>query len=201
MNKNEVIKNFNLNKEECRIIDFFIFELNKTNLYLNLVGKSTMLDPWDRHICDSLQLTQYIKSKYSTILDLGTGAGIPGMILAIIGYKKITMVESKTKKTEFIKKFVVKYGLKTKIVNTRIETLKLKQHNYIICRALAPLGNILNYALFFSNNKTTLVLLKGKNVKKEIIEARKKFSFIYRLCKSKSSGGGFVLIINNFSKK
>ena len=60
-----------------------------------------MLNPWDRHICDSLQLTQYIKSKYSTILDLGTGAGIPGMILAIIGYKKITMVESKTKKTEF----------------------------------------------------------------------------------------------------
>ena len=114
MNKNEVIKNFNLNKEECRIIDFFIFELNKTNLYLNLVGKSTMLNPWDRHICDSFQLTQYIKSKYSTILDLGTGAGIPGMILAIIGYKKITMVESKTKKTEFIKKFVVKYGLKTK---------------------------------------------------------------------------------------
>ena len=105
------------------------------------------------------------------------------------------------KTTEFIKKFITKHGLRARVINTRIELLKLNKYNYIICRALTPLEGILNYSLLFSNNKTTLVLLKGKNVKKEIIEARKKFSFKYTLNKSKSSGGGFVLTIKSFSKK
>ena len=65
------------------------------------MGKSTLANPWDRHVCDSLQIMSFIKNKNSSILDMGTGAGFPGIVLSILGYKNITMVESKKKKTEF----------------------------------------------------------------------------------------------------
>ena len=79
MIKEDVIKIFNLKKAETIALNQFISELKKINSSRNLVGKSTLLNPWDRHICDSLQIMFFIKNKNSSILDMGTGAGIPGI--------------------------------------------------------------------------------------------------------------------------
>ena len=200
MKKKDVIKIFNLKKAETTALNQFILELKKTNTIKNLVGKTTLKNPWDRHICDSLQIMLFIKNKNSSILDMGTGAGFPGIVLSILGYKNITMIESRKKKTEFVKQIIEKLELKAKVINSRIENTQLPPFQYITSRALASLEKLLNYSLFFSNHKTRLVFLKGKNVNKEIIAAKKKFYFDNKVYKSKSSGGGFVVRIKDFKR-
>ena len=106
MNKEDVVKIFKLKKVEITTLNQFVSELKQANSLRNLVGKSTLLNPWDRHICDSLQIMPLIKNKNSTILDMGTGAGLPGIVLSILGYKNITMVDSRKKKTEFVKQII-----------------------------------------------------------------------------------------------
>ena len=197
MIKEDVIKIFNLKRAETIALNQFILELKKINSSKNLVGKSTLLNPWDRHICDSLQIMSFIKNKNSSILDMGTGAGLPGIVLSILGYKNITMIDSRKKKTEFVKQIIEKLGLKAKIINSRLEDMQLPPFQYITSRALASLDKLLNYSLFFSNDKTRLIFLKGKNVNKEILEAKKKFFFDYKIYESKSSGGGFVVKIKD----
>ena len=198
MIKEDVIKIFNLKKVEIIALNQFISELKKINSSRNLVGKSTLLNPWDRHICDSLQIMSFIKNKSSSILDMGTGPGLPGIVLSILGYKNITMIDSRKKKTEFVKQIIEKLGLKAKIINSRLEDMQLPPFQYITSRALASLDKLLNYSLFFSNDKTRLIFLKGKNVNIEILEAKKKFFFDYKIYESKSSGGGFVVKIKDF---
>ena len=201
MNKNNIIKFFGLTDNEVKKIDWFIDEIKKTNKITNLVGSSTLNNAWDRHICDSLQLSPLIKNKKSSILDMGTGAGLPGMALAILGYTNITMVDSKTKKISFVEHALSKLNLQAKTVNERLENIDLPQFSFITSRALAPLNRLINYSLVFSNKNTTLVFLKGRNVKSEIIEAKKKYFFNYKTQKSKSSGGGVIIIIKDFKKK
>ena len=201
MTKEEVIKVFNLKEAEIAALEQFILELKKINFSRNLVGRSTLINPWDRHICDSLQVMPFIEKKNNTILDMGTGPGLPGVILSILGFKNITMVDSRNKKTAFVKHIIEKLELKAKVIHSRLEELRLSPFNYITSRALASLDKLLNYSLYFSNHNTTLIFLKGKNVNKEINEAKKKFFFDYKIFESKSSGEGFIVKINNFIKK
>ena len=200
MDKKEVIKKFGISGTEIKILDKYILELKKTNKLFNLVGRSTLLKVWDRHIADSLQITQLIKNKNSTILDMGTGAGLPGLVLAICGYRNITMIDSKTKKIEFLKNVIKKLNLEAATISNRIENTKLKPFEYITSRAMAPLSELLNYSLLFSNKNTTLVFLKGRNVNIEIIQAKKTFSFSYKIFKSLSCGKGNMIKINSLKK-
>ena len=84
MDKKSVIKNYNLNKRQIDLIDIYILKLKKSNEIHNLVGSSTVDVAWDRHINDSLQLSNYILKRNASVVDLGTGAGLPGLILSLI---------------------------------------------------------------------------------------------------------------------
>ncbi len=201
MTKEEVIKNFNIKGCEKTLLERFLIDLKENNKHTNLVGRSTMANPWDRHICDSIQLAPIIKKKESRILDMGTGPGFPGLVLAIIGYKNVTLVDAKKKKVDFLMKTIKKLDLKTKPIQGRLENIRLRSFEFIVSRALAPLEKLLNYSLFFWNKNTTLLFLKGKNVMNEIVEAKKSFYFNYNIIDSKSSGNGFVVKIKNFKKK
>ena len=117
MKKKEIIDNFGLDSTKIKLMEALLLEIGHTNKTTNLVGKSTLTNPWDRHICDSLQITQFIKNKNSSILDMGTGAGLPGVILSIMGYQNITMVDSKQKKIDFIKSFLLKHKLESIAIN------------------------------------------------------------------------------------
>ena len=89
MDKSAVIKKYNLNRKQIDLIDSYIIKLTKSNQIHNLVGPSTIDVAWDRHINDSLQLSEFILKKNASIIDLGTGAGLPGVILHIFGYSNI----------------------------------------------------------------------------------------------------------------
>ena len=185
---------------QIELIDKYLEKLKASNQIHNLVGPSTINISWDRHINDSLQLAKFISKKNSSIIDLGTGAGIPGLILYIFGYKNILLIDSKMKKINFIKEFSIEQNIATKCICTRVEKIKNQKFDFIISRAFAPLTKLLDYSLLFTKKNTSLLFLKGRNVKKEISEAKKHFRFNCELSNSRSLGGGFVLKIDKFNK-
>ena len=200
MDKNTVIKNYNLKKRQIDLIDKYLQKLKDSNKTHNLVGPSTIDISWDRHINDSLQLSKFIFKKNSSIIDLGTGAGLPGIILYIFGYTNILLIDSKMKKINFIKEFASEQNFQIKTICTRVEKIKNLKFDFIICRAFAPLIKLLDYSRFFTKKNTSLLFLKGRSVMKEIEDAKKSFSFKYDLYPSKSEGDGFVLKINKYKK-
>ena len=145
-------------------------------------------------------MSEFILKKNASIIDLGTGAGLPGIILHIFGYKNILLVDSKMKKINFIKEFAYEQNLVIKTICTRVEKIKNQKFNFIICRAFAPLVKLLDYSRFFTKKNTSLLFLKGRSVKKEIHDAKKFFSFEYDLYPSQSEGDGYVLKINKYNK-
>ena len=200
MDKNSVINKYNLGKKQIDLIDSYIHKLKISNQIHNLVGPSTIDVAWDRHINDSLQLSDFILKKNASIIDLGTGPGLPGVILHIFGYTNILLIDSKMKKINFIKEFAHENSFEIKTICTRVEKIKNQKFDYIICRAFAPLIKLLDYSRFFTKKNTSLLFLKGRSVMKEIEDAKKSFSFKYNLYPSKSEGGGFVLKINKYKK-
>ena len=200
MDKASVIKKYNLNKRQIDLINNYIKKLRNSNKEYNLVGSSTIENIWDRHINDSLQLSEFILKKNSSVIDLGTGAGLPGVILSFFGYTNILLIDSKMKKINFIKEFASENKIEIKTICTRVEKIKNQQFDFVICRAFAPLTKLLDYSLFFTKKNTSLLFLKGRNVKNEIKDAQKIYSFKYSLFPSKSVGGGFVLKINKYKK-
>ena len=201
MDKEEIISYLNLSRNHVEKIDFFIQKICNHNRHTNLVGKSTLENIWDRHILDCLQLSKHIVNKKSKILDLGTGAGLPGVLLSIIGFKNIIMVESAKKKTDFIKGVISDLSINARIQNNRIEKIKVVKQETIVSRALAPLSKLLTYALLHSEKNTTLLFLKGRSVNSEIDLAMKSFNFDLKKFHSISGGDGYILQINNFIKK
>jgi 16S rRNA (guanine527-N7)-methyltransferase len=201
LSKADIVSEFVLNKTQVDKLDFYLSSIIKHNKHTNLIGKSTIENIWDRHVLDCLQLTKHITNKKLRIIDLGTGAGLPGILLSITGYQKILMVDSVKKKTDFVRKIIKDLSLTAKIQNKRIENPPTSQHDIVVSRALAPLVKLLTYARLYSNKNTTSLFLKGKNAISEIDIASKKFFFEFEKIKSLSSDEGCILKINNIKVK
>ena len=201
MGKPDIVSEFVLNKTQVDKIDFYLSSIIEHNKHTNLIGKSTIENIWDRHVLDCLQLTKYIINKKLKILDLGTGAGLPGVLFSIVGYQKVLMVDSVKKKTDFVRKIIKELSLTAKIQNKRIEKSPTSQHDIIVSRALAPLVKLLTYARMYSNKNTTSLFLKGRNATSEIDIASKVYFFEFEKIKSLSSDDGCVLKINNIRNK
>ena len=107
LNKENLIKSaYSLSEAQELKLQNLIDELKIWNLHTNLVGKSTLINPWNSHILDSIQISNLIKNKNSSILDMGTGAGFPGLVLAIMDYKKVNLIDSNGKKFVSLSMFV-----------------------------------------------------------------------------------------------
>ena len=201
MSKADIVSEFVLNKTQVDKLDFYLSSIIKHNKHTNLIGKSTIENIWDRHVLDCLQLTKHITNKKLRIIDLGTGAGLPGILLSITGYQKILMVDSVKKKTDFVRKIIKDLSLTAKIQNKRIENPPTSQHDIVVSRALAPLVKLLTYARMYSNKNTTSLFLKGRNVISETDIAAKVYFFEFEKIKSLSSDDGCILKINNIKNK
>jgi 16S rRNA (guanine527-N7)-methyltransferase len=173
---------------------------------INLISNSTLESIWGRHILDSAQLYKYTSNIKGNILDFGSGAGFPGLILAMMGNENINAVESDQKKCIFIKEVASLSNTKINIHNSRIEKLKFINPELITARALAPLEKLIKYIENYMKQGDdlkpilpNLLFLKGKNYKQEILELKKTRSFDVTIFPSISDEYGKILYIKDIS--
>ena len=138
------------------------------NLNMNLIGKSTIDDFDQRHFLDCIQIHEYMTEKNKLTIDLGTGAGLPGVLLSIIGYKNIHLVEKSPKKSAFLESCKLRLGLDCTIHNKPLAEVSLSNVQYIVARAFAPISKILNFTKQMVTDQTQYVLLKGRSYLEEL---------------------------------
>jgi len=200
LEKKEIIKKFKLNDNQLIGIENYLKQLIKFNTHTNLVGKSTLENPWINHVLDSLQILPHIKNKQKSILDMGSGAGLPGAILNICGCKNVTLVDSNGKKINFLKNLNNELEVSFKVILGRLENIGTLGFDIITSRALANLDKLLTYSQKFIKKNTVLIFLKGKAVNEELIDAQKNWTFILEKHQSFSDERGTLLIIKNLKK-
>lgn len=200
MDKEKILKTFSINEKQRCDLEKYLKLLSEYNSHTNIVGKSTLEDPWKSHILDSLQLLYFIEKKSLSILDMGTGAGLPGCVLNIAGCLNVTLVDSNQKKINFLKLVKKEIMLTTNIALSRLENINDQKFDIITSRALANLTKLLSYSQKFLKKNTVLMLLKGKTVNEEIVSAKKNWKFSFVKHKSISDERGSILIIKNIKK-
>ena len=175
--------------------------LAAANAQMNLVGPSALEDFWGRHFLDSAQLANLAPQARSWA-DLGTGAGFPGLVLAILlkdrADAQVHLVESQAKKCRFLSEVAQVLGLPVKVHNARAETLRIKV-DVVTARACAPLQRLLGYADPFFRRGALGLFLKGEGVDLEISEARRAWRFKSEVKPSASDERGRILWISELS--
>ena len=142
--------------------------LIKENAYMNLIGKSTIENLDERHLLDCLQIVKYLPQYEKPLMDVGTGAGLPGIILSIIGFKNLHLVEKSPKKSLFLEKCKSQLGLNCVIHNKSITEISNLNVDFITARAFASIEKILLMTKKLINKKTKFILLKGRSYLTEL---------------------------------
>ena len=198
------IKKFNVSRETIEKLNKYKDFLVSSNKVLNLIGKTTENHIFSRHFTDSAQIYDLIEDK-SEIIDLGSGAGFPGVILKILmDYNKIdgniTLIEKSPKKCKFLQDLIDKLDLTIKIVNLKIENFKLNKISTIVSRAFKNTVETIDI-LFKNNDKIeSVILLKGKTYQQELEDAKKKYTFNVEKFRSITSDESFILKITNIKR-
>lgn len=150
-------------------LEHYVDFLRTENRRQNLVSAFTLDDVWSRHIVDSAQVVQHAPDA-ETWLDIGTGAGFPGLIIAALHPAAVTMVESRSLRVDFLKRAagILQLPNRTTIICDRVERLAPRTHDVISARACAPLHRLLDLGIRFAAPETRWVLPKGRNATAEL---------------------------------
>lgn len=163
---------------------------------MNLVGPSALQAFWGRHAFDSAQLLA-IEPAAARWLDVGTGAGLPGLVLAILGRGRpgmtVQLVESLTKRVTFLHEVVHRLDLPATVVHGRVEAAPVQAVEVVTARAVAPLPRLLEHTAHLLRGGATGLFLKGRNVEAEVDEALQSWRFDYALSPSQSDPEGRIL--------
>lgn len=168
---------------------------------INLVSQKSLNDLWRRHMLDSAQLFSYLENIEKPIIDLGSGAGFPGLVLAVMGLKDIHLVESDNRKCTFLQEVSAQTNAHVTIHNIKIEKMAAIHAGAVIGRALAPLESLLGYATPLLADDGFCVFLKGQKVEEELTLCQKNWMMQIQRNDSLSDPTGVILKIDNVSRK
>tara|TARA_B100001057_G_C22642767_1_gene868913 strand:- start:360 stop:971 length:612 start_codon:yes stop_codon:yes gene_type:complete len=201
MQEQEVIK---ILKEDLKFIDqsidklkMFEEELLKVNKKYNLIAKSTENIIWSRHILDSAQLIKYIDFKKGSLSDLGSGAGFPGIVLAIYNQNfnfHVKLYEKSPIKRNFLNEIIGKLKINATLFSNVFDG-KIES-DYIVSRAFKKLDKIIQVSREMSKKPHKLIILKGQNAQEEVNKAFKIYKYSYKLEESMSDKKSKILVAN-----
>jgi len=194
-------KKFNVSREtieKLKIYHKYLIEKNKT---LNLIGKNTEKSIFSRHFKDSAQIYDLI-DKNIDIVDIGTGAGFPGIIVKILMENNnlignMILIEKSPKKSQFLQDLCIKLDLKVKIENKRLENYNFSKISTVISRAFKSTLKTIDILYRNKEKIKELVLLKGKTYQQEIDQAKKKYTFELEKFRSITSNDSSIVKITN----
>ena len=160
---------------------------------INLVSRQSLTDVWRRHFLDSAQLFDLIPRNAQSLLDIGSGAGFPGLVLAILGATNVHLVESDQRKSTFLREVSRETATDVTIINARIESISPQVFDVVTSRACAALDVLLNYSRPYLGPETVCLFPKGQSVEEELTTAKKRWHMRYMLVQSTSDSAGKIV--------
>ncbi|MCW5729568.1 MAG: 16S rRNA (guanine(527)-N(7))-methyltransferase RsmG [Alphaproteobacteria bacterium] len=190
----------NVSRETLARLEIYAALLRRWQNAINLVGPATLDDIWRRHFLDSWQVLPLAPPGAHRWADLGSGAGFPGMVLAILGVPEMHLVESDGRKCAFLGEVARETGTKVQIHRARIETLAPLAADIITARALAPLERLLLWSHRHAAPGATCLFLKGREVERELTLASESWTLQLRRHPSRSDPAGIVLEVKGLHR-
>lgn len=193
----EFAQRVGVSRETLERLKIFARLLKDWNARHNLVSARSLEDVWSRHMWDSAQLAHFVPSNAASLVDLGSGAGFPGLVLAALlrDRLEVTLYEATRKKAEFLRSAADQMALTVNIRNMRIEDEASWPAHVVTARALAPLSLLLGHAQKFCAKGTVCLFLKGQSVAAELTEARKSWRMNVSQHQSATDPSGVILEI------
>lgn len=193
-----------VSRETFSRLELYAALLVKWNPKINLVAKSTIEGLWARHIHDSVQFFDLIDENSQKWVDIGSGGGFPGIVLAIMAADlaqkpEVILVESDQRKAVFLRTVLRETGVSAKVLTSRIEETPALNADILTARALADLKTLLNFTNCHLSKNGTAIFAKGVNWKKELAEARKTWCFDCEVVKSKTDKDAVILKIRGLA--
>ena len=197
MTPDQVGERLTVSRETIDKFQAYLTLLEKWQRRINLVSNSTLSDAWQRHILDSGQLAAHYPPQTKHILDVGSGAGFPGLVLAIMGGVTVDLVESDQRKAVFLSTVIRELGLPAKVHNQRIETMPNLRPDVITARALASVPKLLNLIEIQLHPDCACLFLKGASVEDELTNLQSYSTMVATTYPSLSGSTGVVLELKN----
>jgi len=182
-------------------LDAFAALLREESLRHNLVSKASLDQLWLRHFADSAQLLPFAPSPAATWLDLGSGAGFPGLVVAALHAGPVTLVEERRLRADFLHRAAETLAVRVKILATRAERLPRRPFDVISARAFAPLPHLLDLGTAFSTTNSVWVLPKGRNAERELEALDPSWQGEFRLEPSVTDPEARIIVANGVGKQ
>jgi 16S rRNA (guanine527-N7)-methyltransferase len=193
----------NVSRETLQRLETYAGLLVKWQAKINLVGPATLPDLWRRHFLDSAQLLPLLPAATGTLADLGSGAGFPGLVLAIMTDWRVHLLDSDQRKCAFLRQVALDCGVLDRVTihARRIEQVTGLLADVVTARACAPLGELLDLAEPFIGEKGTGLFLKGAQAEEELTQAQRRWTMRLDRRDSISDPAGKLLIVSQLKRK
>lgn len=171
---------------------------------INLVGARTLDDLWRRHFLDCGQLVRHLPAEYDALYDIGSGAGFPGLVLALLGAHDVTLIESDARKCAFLREAARETGAAVTVLNARVEVLRPPEAGWprrrvLVARAVAPLETLLDHARLLIDANARCIVLKGEGAAAELAAAGRRWTMKVETIQSISDSRGVVLKLSGMA--
>lgn len=189
-----------VSRETLEKLTVYVELLSQWNGRINLVSANTMGDVWRRHILDCAQLARYLPRKARVVVDLGAGAGLPGLILAAMGVPEMHLVESDLRKSAFLREAARIMAVPVVLHPERIEKVEAFPADAVVARACAPLNQLIDFSAKFVSPPTICLFLKGEGAGDELTAAQASWRVTSESIPSLSDASGVILKLSAVSR-
>ena len=190
-----------VSRETTARLEIYSSILIEWSTRINLVSQTTLDDLWRRHFLDLAQLLQILPRNAQSLVDLGSGAGFPGLVLAILGVPGVELVESDARKCAFLREAARITGTPITIHNRRIEAVPPHAVDVVTARGCAPLDRLLPLAERFIGPHTTCLFLKGAQAAEELTAAGKAWTMAVTRHPSRTDPSGVILSLQQVARE
>jgi 16S rRNA (guanine527-N7)-methyltransferase len=192
---------FDVPRETMARLDAFASLVRDENEHQNLISRSSAGSIWLRHIADSAQLLRFAPHSAASWVDLGTGAGFPGLVVAILHPGPVTLVEERRLRADFLRRAGAALNLRIEVLAAKAERIPPRPFDVISARAFAPLGRLLDLGTGFSTIKTVWLLPKGRNAQSELEALDRSWQGSFRLEPSVTDPEAQIIVAEGVTRK